>query len=114
MANQPFPGSDGDVLNPGSAERVVDKTVTRHYLYKPKDEEAPPEGSGLNWFEHNYKPRPKLLAPKLQIDIKPFADSISDLVNEGNFQEMVKRCQRAKIQVVTAKGAPIVTIRIIP
>jgi hypothetical protein len=106
----PDPG--GDILDPGAAARQVDQTVTRQYLYQPKDEEVPPDGQ--NWFQHNYKPMPAAMSIRVQIDPKPLAQTLDDLIAASNMPEVIKRCREAKIEVIVEKNSPLVTLRLMP
>jgi hypothetical protein len=88
--------------------------VDRRYLFKPKDEEPPPEGSGENWFEHNYRPRPIAQSIRLQINPRALADVLNPFIEQSNMTQVVKICQEAKIEVVTTPGSPIVELRLLP
>ncbi|SRR6266581_5865979 len=103
---------EGDILNPGAAERIAERVVTRRPLYQAKDEEAPP--AGQNWFEYNYKPMPAALSLRVQIDPKPLADILDPLIQESNMPEVIKRCRAARIEVIATPDSPIITLKIMP
>ena len=108
--SMPDPG--GDILNPGAAEKMVDQVVERRYLYKPKDEEVPPDGG--NWFEHNYKPMPAALSIRVQIDPKLLADQLDQFIQNSNMNAVIELCRKAKIEVVASPNSPIVVLKIVP
>lgn len=102
----------GDILNPGAAERMADKVVDRRYLFAPKDEEPPPDGS--NWFEHNYRPRPAAMSIRVRIDPKPLADKLDAFIQASDMKGVLEICNKAKIKVISNPNDPIVTIEIHP
>jgi hypothetical protein len=102
----------GDILDPGAAERIADSVVERRYLFKPKDEEAPPDGG--NWFEHNYKPRPAAMSIRVQIQVKPLAEKIDPFIQVSDMASVINLCSKAKIKVVSNPGNPIITLEIVP
>jgi hypothetical protein len=114
----PLPGSDGSVLNPGGAERLAEKTVTRQALFSPKDEVPPlgPDGrpTGANWFEYNYRPRPPALSIRLQIDSRPLADALNPYVEASDMTGFLRILATVKPEIVTEDGNPIVTLRLLP
>lgn len=108
--NTPDPG--GDILRPGAIEHTVDQVVERQYLFKPKDEEVPPNGG--NWFEHNYKPLPVAMSIRIQIDPKLLADQLDPFIQNSNMNEVLALCRKAKIEVVAMPNSPIVTLKLVP
>jgi hypothetical protein len=115
----PLPGSDGSILSPGAAERLVDKTVTRQALFTPKDEEPPPSGpdgkpTGANWFEHNYRPRPVALSIRLSIDSRPLADALNPFVEASDMAGFLRVLSSLRSEVVAQEGNPIVILRLHP
>lgn len=110
----PLPGSDGSVLDPGGMERAAEQVVTRQALYKPKDEVPPPEGSGQNWFEYNYRPRPAALSLRLQIDPKPLSDALHPFVEASDMEGFLKTLRGCQLKVEAQPGNPIVTLRLLP
>jgi hypothetical protein len=102
----------GDNLDPGAVEGMADKVVERRYLYKPKDEEVPPDGA--NWFEHNYRPMPAAMSIRVSVDIKPLADRLDIFIQNSDMQSVVELCRNAKIEVIATPKSPIVTLKIVP
>lgn len=112
-----IPDTGGDILNPGAAERLVDKVVERRYLFKPKDEELPPGASAADQdriFDFNYPRMPAVMSLKLQVDPRPLADALDPYVQTSNFTQFLSVCKNAKIEVVSSPDSPIVTLRLLP
>lgn len=114
MTIDAFPGGDGSILDPGKAEGLAEKVVTRRALYPPKDEVPPPEGSGTNWFEYNYKPMPPVLSIRLQINPRQLSDALHPFVESSDMPGFLNICRNAKIEIDAEPGNPIVTLRLIP
>jgi hypothetical protein len=102
----------GDNLSPGAAERIVERTVDRRYLFKPKDEEVPPKG--VNWFQHNYPNMPAARRIQVTIDPRPLADSLDSLIAESDFDGIVRALKAHKFEVVIEEGSPVIFLRLLP
>lgn len=110
----PLPGGDGNILNPGGVDKIADQVVTRRPLFRPKDEVPPPEGSGINWFEHNYPLRPAAMSLRLSIDPKPLSDALHPYVEVSDMEGFLRVLNGCKFKVETQPGNPVVTLRLLP